>query len=105
LELSSSEIGAGDVLPYQIANGGTATIMCGYAYRLEREEEGSWTVINRDMIFRAVGLLVEPGDARKLQAEVPADAPPGQYRISADVHAKPPSPIPPSNLTELFQVR
>ena len=105
LDLGSSEVRAGDVLAYQIVNRGTATIMCGYAYRLERRDEGGWTIINREMRFRAVGLLVDSGKTRDLEAQVPAGASAGQYRISTVVRQVPPSPTEPLNVTALFQVR
>jgi hypothetical protein len=105
LALGSNEVGAGDALAYEIVNEGTATLTCGYAYRLERRDERDWTVINREMVFRAVGLLVEPGDTRQLQAEIPAGAHSGQYRISTMVRQEPPATSPPLNLTAVFQVR
>ncbi len=106
LEVDSNEVGAGTLaLAYEIVNEGTATLMCGYAYRLERRDERDWTLVNRDMIFRAVGLLVDPGDTRQLQAEIPAGAQSGQYRISTMVRQTPPATSPPLNLTALFQVR
>ena len=89
----------------EIVNEGTATLMCGYAYRLERRDEREWTLINRDMIFRAVGLLVEPGDARQLEAEIPVGAQSGQYRISTMVRQTPPATSSPLKVTALFQVR
>ena len=105
LELASDEVGAGDALAYEIVNEGTATLMCGYTYRLERRDEPGWTLINRDMFFRAVGLLVEPGDTRQLQAQVPAEAQSGQYRITTTVRQMPPSTSPALDLIAVFQVR
>ncbi len=106
LEVDSNEVGAGTALAYEIVNEGTATLMCGYAYRLERRDERDWTLVNRDMIFRAVGLLVDPGDTRTATgAEIPAAAQSGQYRISTMVRQTPPATSPPLNLTALFQVR
>lgn len=105
LELGRGEVGAGDTLAYEIANKGTATLVCGYAYRLERQDERGWTVINQGMAFRAIGLLVEPGNKRQLKAEIPVGTKSGDYRISTTVRQEPLASSPPLNLTAPFQVR
>jgi hypothetical protein len=105
LELGSNEVSPGDALTYEIVNEGTATLVCGYAYRLERQDELDWTVINREMAFRAIGLPVEPGETRQLRAQISAEAQSGQYRIGTTVRQEPPATSPPLHLTALFEVR
>lgn len=105
LELGSSEIRVGEDLAYAIVNEGAARLVCGYAYRLEHRNEQGWTGINRGMAFRAVGLLVDPGDTRQLLAKIPAGTQPGQYRISTTVYQEPPAASPALTLTALFRVR
>jgi hypothetical protein len=101
LELGSNEVSPGDALTYEIVNEGTATLVCGYAYRLERQDELDWTVINRESNRVARGARRE----RQLRAQISAEAQSGQYRIGTTVRQEPPATSPPLHLTALFEVR
>jgi hypothetical protein len=91
LELSGTEAVRGDAFPYRIVNTGTARLICGVGYVLERAAGQEWEVMNPPgMYFPAIGLIVEPGDERQLRASIPPDALSGQYRIRTSVHCEPP---------------
>lgn len=75
----------GQVVPYRIINTGNVELICGFAYRLERETAESWVHMNPRMAFRLIGFGVSPGQYRELDARIPDDAPAGSYRLVASV--------------------
>jgi hypothetical protein len=83
MEVRPAEVGPGQIVPYRIVNTGTVDLICGLAYRLERRADDTWVCMNPGMAFRAIGFGVSPGHYRELQARIPADAPPGLYRLIA----------------------
>jgi hypothetical protein len=84
----------GGRLTYEILNTGTERILFGDAYRLERQAGRAWVMVNRNVFFRTVGHMLEPGARKRLTARIPEDALPGHYRISAEISSDDPSLTP-----------
>lgn len=87
LEVLSLDVRPGDTLLYRINNTGFIELICGVGYRLERKTADGWILMNPGMAFQAIGLSVLPDENRELRAMIPADAPPGLYRISTSVNS------------------
>jgi hypothetical protein len=85
IELGTATARPGEPLGYRIVNTGAVPLICGLPYRLERETSSGWILMNPGMAFRLMGFGVAPGLSHGLRAAIPADAPPGRYRISASV--------------------
>lgn len=106
LELAGTEAVRSEAFPYRIINTGTARLICGLGYLLEREDEGQWVAMSAGMAFPAIGLIVAPGHERQLTASIPSDAPPGHYRISTSVRSPPPpTPARSLDVSALLQIR
>lgn len=80
-------IRVGDTMRYRIANTGSIELICGVGYGLDRKTSEGWTAMNPGMAFPAIGLAALPNKNRELRATIPAQAPPGVYRISTTVNS------------------
>lgn len=85
LELLASDVRAGEDFGYRIINSGSVGLTCGLPYRLERETDSGWHLMNDGMVFRLMGFGVEPGAHRDFTARIAPDMPTGRYRISTSV--------------------
>jgi hypothetical protein len=95
----------GGALAYRIVNTGAARLLCGCSYRLERQDGSEWVAMNPGMAFRTIGFGVDPGNERQLLLSVPADAPPGHYRIGTSVRSEPPAAVLSADISTEFQLR
>jgi uncharacterized membrane protein len=87
LEVLPEDLRPCDEVGYRITNTGTVDLVCGLPYRLERESPTGWVHVNEGMRFRLIGFGVRPGESHGLSAQIPPDAGPGRYRLSASVHS------------------
>jgi hypothetical protein len=86
LSLGATAVRPGEELSYSIRNIGGTPIQFGGDYMLERRaDDGEWVVCPNPMWVAAFGCVLRPGDARQLSARIPADAPPGRYRLGKQV--------------------
>jgi uncharacterized membrane protein len=85
MEVVLREVRPGERVPYRIVNTGSVELTCGLAYRLERKADHEWVHMNAGMAFRLIGFGVSPGHYRELDARIPEDAQPGEYRLIASV--------------------
>jgi hypothetical protein len=85
LELLAADLRVGEDFGYRIINSGSVGLTCGSPYRLERETDSGWHLMNDGMAFRLMGFGVEPGAHRDFKATIAPDMPTGRYRISTSV--------------------
>lgn len=81
LELAATTAVAGGRLGYTITNTGTAPLMLGAAYGLERLTGAGWEEVAIPYAFRAWGLRLESQVHRELVARIPEQAQPGRHRL------------------------
>jgi hypothetical protein len=81
LELAATTAVAGGRLGYRITNTGTAPLMLGAAYGLERLTGSGWEEVASPYGFQAWGLRLESQAHRDLVARIPDQAQPGRYRL------------------------
>ena len=83
ISLSSSTARAGDTLTIAIANTSDGCVYAGVGYRFEQlQPDGSWKFVETNQIFITLAVIVRPGMTYTKPAALPADLPPGQYRVS-----------------------
>lgn len=80
-----TEVRPGELVPCRIVNTDTVELICGLAYRLEHHTDDAWVHMNAGMAFWLIGFGVSPGQYCELDALIPGDAAPGQYRFIASV--------------------
>ena len=81
LELAATTAVAGGRLGYTITNTGTAPLMLGATYGLERLRGSGWEEVVIPRGFRAWGLRLESRAHRELVARIPEEAQPGRHRL------------------------
>ena len=72
---------AGALIDYLLVNDSEYGALTGLAFGLDRQTPSGWACVELNMIVAAVGLIVEPGQSRQLHAKLPAETPPGLYRL------------------------
>lgn len=58
MEVVLPGVGPGEVVPYRIVNTGTVDLICGLPYRLERQADDGWVLMNPGMHFRLRGISI-----------------------------------------------
>jgi hypothetical protein len=82
LRIANTSVAPGGLLSYMLVNTGTTCLWAGPSWALERQlGDGSWTAVETDAVFTTEVQQLRPGAAYSKQAMVPADAPPGSYRL------------------------
>ncbi len=90
LRVATATVRAGEALPYEVVNASTGCITIGVGYAFERlQPDGTWAPVLPYGIFPALGIKLSPGTAYAKRATVPADAPPGSYRLLDDAFGAP----------------
>jgi hypothetical protein len=74
-------VSAGQRIPYRVLNGLDETVAFGVDYQLERWRNARWAPCDLGARFRAIGLSLDSGEERELDALIPADLVPGDYRL------------------------
>ncbi len=83
LGLSSSTARAGETLTITIENTSRDCVYAGVGYRIEQlQPDGSWKLVNTNQIFIMLAVIIRPGTGYAKPAALPADLPPGRYRVS-----------------------
>ena len=91
LRLNATTIHPGDTLGYRIVNTGSGCIDVGPGYGIERPlPDGSWTAVPTPG-GTLLAVMLGPGMSYGKQARIPADLPPGHYRLT-DYAAGPVTP-------------
>jgi hypothetical protein len=82
LRLGATSVARGGVLPYQLVNTGCGNAWVSPGWKFERQNaDGSWTGVPTGLFFPSVVEQLTPGAAYSEQAQIPADAAPGAYRL------------------------
>jgi hypothetical protein len=89
LRLSATTVRAGERLPYTLVNTSAGcTVTAGGAYEFERRlTDGTWEAVQSKQMFAMFAVFVPAGRTYAKQALIPADFPPGSYRLLDRVSA------------------
>jgi hypothetical protein len=84
-----AEVAPTYVLGFTVTNTSpTACVSLGVPYGLQRQHgDGTWENVPSEVQFALSLILLEPGQSMSMQATIPADAPPGTYRVVSGVGA------------------
>jgi Bacterial Ig-like domain len=92
LELESTFVSPVERIPYTTVNTGSAPILIGEDYGVQRRAAGEWVPVEINLIVRAIGYGLDPGDRRSLTAAIPGGLGPGHYRLCKTALADPSGP-------------
>lgn len=90
LELDDDEYQPGDTVHIRLTNTGKTPLHFGYAFRVERWDDGQWTDVPLDLVWIEILVALNPGEDFS-QELVPAEGfsqepKPGLYRLVKDVY-------------------
>lgn len=74
-------VSSGERISYRVLNGLDEAVAFGVDYQLERWRNARWASCDLGARFRAIGLSLGPGEERELDALIPDDLVPGDYRL------------------------
>lgn len=92
MELKTGTAKPGEDLSYVLVNTGVRRLRYGAKVALEREGGAGWECVNQPLGFRAWAARLSPGErtdskahGTELIARLPAELPPGRYRLRKQV--------------------
>jgi Bacterial Ig-like domain len=99
LELETTFAAPAERIPYTTVNTGSAPILIGEDYGVERRAGEKWVPVEIRVIVRAIGYGLDPGHRRSLTAAIPGGLAPGHYRLRKTALADPSGPERPLDST------